>query len=294
MTVWREGMSMWDKQEIIQGSLVQHGKSNDRIYLMHLNPDRKEELVQDLMDLASTEGYGKIFIKIPAGEEAFFLSQGFRRESIIPNYFSEDAAVFMGYYLTESRKKVSEEDEHLIHNVLECSFSSVQGEKPLPSGCFIQPLSTEHSESIAALYTQVFSSYPFPIHEASYIRETMDSHISYFGCFLENQLIGLSSAEADHGTGAVEMTDFAVLPAYRGKGLARALLSRMEKEERDKGRHTAYTIARAVSYGMNKTFAQAGYSFAGTLTNNTQISGSIESMNVWYISLQEGAEGALK
>jgi hypothetical protein len=28
-----------------------------------------------------------------------------------------------------------------------------------------------------------------------------------------------------------------------------------------------------------------GYLFAGTLTNNTNISGKIESMNVWYKSL---------
>ena len=36
---------------------------------------------------------------------------------------------------------------------------------------------------------------------------------------------------------------------------------------------------------MNITFAKHGYSFAGTLTNNTQISGQLESMNVWYKAL---------
>ena len=48
---------------------------------------------------------------------------------------------------------------------------------------------------------------------------------------------------------------------------------------------TAYTIARSLSYGMNITFARQGYRFGGTLTNNTEISGAIESMNVWYRSL---------
>ena len=48
------------------------------------------------------------------------------------------------------------------------------------------------------------------------------------------------------------------------------------------GMHTAYTIARSLSAGMNITFAKLGYVFAGTLTNNTNISGKIESMNVWY------------
>jgi beta-lysine N6-acetyltransferase len=33
---------------------------------------------------------------------------------------------------------------------------------------------------------------------------------------------------------------------------------------------------------MNVTFSRAGYTFTGTLINNTNIGGSIESMNVWY------------
>ena len=33
---------------------------------------------------------------------------------------------------------------------------------------------------------------------------------------------------------------------------------------------------------MNITFAKLGYDFGGTLTRNTQISGDLESMNVWY------------
>jgi hypothetical protein len=33
---------------------------------------------------------------------------------------------------------------------------------------------------------------------------------------------------------------------------------------------------------MNITFAKNGYEYAGTLKNNTNISGNIESMNVWY------------
>ncbi|MFW5803052.1 MAG: hypothetical protein ACOCWJ_03955 [Verrucomicrobiota bacterium] len=52
-----------------------------------------------------------------------------------------------------------------------------------------------------------------------------------------------------------------------------------------RGLRTAYTIARALSPGMNITVARCGYTFAGTLTNNTNISGQIESMNIWHKSL---------
>lgn len=48
---------------------------------------------------------------------------------------------------------------------------------------------------------------------------------------------------------------------------------------------TAFTIARALSYPINATFARAGYAWAGTLVNNTNICGGFESMNVWYRAL---------
>ena len=51
---------------------------------------------------------------------------------------------------------------------------------------------------------------------------------------------------------------------------------------KDKDIITAYTIARAISFGMNITFAKNGYKYSGTLKNNTNISGKLESMNVWY------------
>lgn len=33
---------------------------------------------------------------------------------------------------------------------------------------------------------------------------------------------------------------------------------------------------------MNVTFARQGYTLSGRLKNNTDIAGTIESMNVWY------------
>jgi beta-lysine N6-acetyltransferase len=40
---------------------------------------------------------------------------------------------------------------------------------------------------------------------------------------------------------------------------------------------------------MNKTFAALGYRYGGTLVNNTQICGDLESMNVWHKPLTQAA-----
>ncbi len=78
------------------------------------------------------------------------------------------------------------------------------------------------------------------------------------------------------------MTDFATLPEYRGQGAAEKLLDTMGQAAADMPISTVFTIARAESFGMNIVFSRAGYMYGGTLHNNTQISGKLESMNVWH------------
>ncbi len=78
------------------------------------------------------------------------------------------------------------------------------------------------------------------------------------------------------------MTDFATMPDYRVGQSATHLLSKMELAMESQGITTLYTIARLNSPAMNKTFLKHSYKYAGTLINNTNISGKIESMNVFY------------
>ena len=78
-----------------------------------------------------------------------------------------------------------------------------------------------------------------------------------------------------------------MLPSRRKRGMATQLLGVMDAHAREAGLRVAYTIARACSYGMNITFGRRGYRYAGTLVNNTQIAGAIESMNVWYKLLED-------
>ena len=143
----------------------------------------------------------------------------------------------------------------------------------------------DDAEAITQVYREVFETYPFPIHDPEYILQTMEENFIYFTLWDGDRLAAVSSSEMYPAYGNVEMTDFATLPHYRGNGGAQFLLRTMEAEMRKRGIANAYTIARAYSFGMNITFARNGYSFGGTLTNNTNISGSMESMNVWYKTL---------
>ena len=114
----------------------------------------------------------------------------------------------------------------------------------------------------------------------------MNENVTYFSILKDEKIIALASAEMDVTSLNVEMTDFATLPEYQGNGLAIYLLKWMEDEMRKKNMKIAYSISRAVSFGVNIIFAKSGYEYSGTLLNNTNISGNIESMNIWYKSLK--------
>ncbi len=277
---------MNDRIETFGSSLIQHGKHSNRAYLMSLSLDDLPEVLTHLDSLAVTEGYTKIFAKVPAQAEALFASNQYQAEADIPGFYGgEEGVFFMGKYLCPERK--IEKNPELVEKALEAAIEKLSlGEIPMleePLVC--RPTEPQDAEQMAELYRKVFASYPFPIHNPGYLIETMESHVFYYGLWNQNTLVALASAETDlHGQNA-EMTDFATLPEYRSKGLASYLLAQLEEASTKRGIQTAYTIARAYSYGMNITFAKQGYTFSGTLTHNTQISGELESMNVWHKTL---------
>ncbi|MBL7969886.1 MAG: GNAT family N-acetyltransferase, partial [Prolixibacteraceae bacterium] len=153
----------------------------------------------------------------------------------------------------------------------------------LPARFLLKTAEPCHSDEMANVYRQVFKTYPFPIQDASYLKKTMnEGKVIYFGIWNNGKLAGLSSAELDVSNRNAEMTDFAVLPQYRGQKLASFLLRKMEEQMSLLNFKTLYTIARLNSPGMSKTFINSGYHYSGLLKNNTNISGQIESRTVYY------------
>ncbi|WP_041766337.1 putative beta-lysine N-acetyltransferase [Psychromonas ingrahamii] len=280
-----------DSKDIIEkfeGSMIQHGSYNDRIYLIKLAPEAPSTTPCNLVDLAIKNNYSKIFAKVPECHSALFLARGFKEEARIPGFYDgKIAAVFLGFYLNVER--AAEPDLVKMNKILKTALEKqvAKSKCHLSGDTTLRICNKADAITIADLYNTVFQSYPFPIDDPAYIINTMKSNIDYFGIETSGRLVAVSSAEMDKQSCNAEMTDFATLPEYRGKGFAQCLLLQMENAMKNKGIKTAYTIARAMSAGMNITFSKAGYQFGGRLKNNTNISGNIESMNVWYKNLTE-------
>jgi putative beta-lysine N-acetyltransferase len=280
----KERLSMeLDRIEKIFNSTIQHGHLSARAYLMKLAPGDHLKIITFLDELCRKNKYTKIFAKVPEGVVDCFKSAAYSQEAKIPGFFNgNEPALFMAKYFLPARQRnqQSQKIEEILKTALEKSEADVSPEDP--STYTIEKLKSSYAVPAAEVYRQVFKTYPFPIYDHEYLIETMKKDMAYYCVRKGEQIVALSSATMDRDSKSVEMTDFATLPAWRGKHLAIRLLEAMEKEMVKENMLTAYTIARALSYGMNITFARCGYKYAGTLINNTNISGSIESMNVWY------------
>jgi len=275
-------------EELPCGSLIQHGPLNDRIYLMRPGEHCSSELPYKLISMAEARCYTKIFAKVPSHMAGAFIEAGFVVEARIPGFYNGTfTGVFLAYCLTEDRACESCIQKY-ENNILLALDKKDEGASPLDSDRFsLRPCSGNDIDQMVEIYKTVFPSYPFPIHDPEYIYETMQSHVDYFCVESEDAIVALSSIEMDARSSNVEMTDFATLPEWRGHGFGVHLLSEMETEVRKRNIDTSYTIARAASPGMNITFSRLGYAYAGRLKNNTNISGDIESMNVWYKPIED-------
>ncbi len=277
-----------DKLEgLPDGSLIQHGSYNDRIYLIKAAKSNAKNLPLYLITMAEQYGYSKIFVKIPEHRAKRFAQLGYNMEASIPRFYNRtESGIFMGYYLNEIRA-IEPNAKNLDKILRHALVASGSNQKTFEKDLFCQQICKEHDvEEMAALYKIVFKTYPFPIHDPSYLRNTMRQNVKYFGFKKNGLLIALSSAEIDEKALNAEMTDFATLPEWRGNSLSTHLLLQMEKEMQRKGIKVAYTIARARSLGINIIFSKQGYHYGGRLKNNTNISGNIDSMNIWYKMLK--------
>jgi len=270
-----------DRIQTIGHSRIQHGPLSDRVYLMHLGDGDTGAVIDAMQSLARTEGYTKLFAKIPAKNVAAFADAGFETEARIPDFYADgDTALFVSRFRSEDRRRPK--DAEKIREVLETALRRADAgiRRPLPDDCELTLMGPSQARLMAELYGRVFESYPFAIFDPTYIRRTMEENFRYFGILRNASLIALASAERNES--GAEMTDFATAPEYRRASLAAHILAAMEADARQNGVKTAFTIARSVSYGINIMFARGGYTFAGTLVNNTNISGRVQCMNIWY------------
>ncbi|MDP4163764.1 MAG: putative beta-lysine N-acetyltransferase [Bacillota bacterium] len=236
-------------------------------------------------ELAHNNKSEKLIFKGHAKDLQKFLESGFQLEATIDNYFRGSDAYFFTKYFDANRKKNDHwiTEDGMIHSIFHLEPSIEQMHPPVK----YQLLRGEekHAGKLSEMYRQVFKVYPTPLHNADYIKKTMKEGTVYYLFLDEENVISAASAESNHFYKNAELTDCATLTEYRQHGLMKFLLQKLEEELIGQGIYCAYSIARALSFGMNAVFFQLGYSYRGRLMNNVFIYDKLENMNVWVKNL---------
>ena len=84
----------YDKIEKIGNTTIQHGKNNNRIYLMKLDKNDYPAVLKKIKSLAKKNQYTKIFAKIPKWAVDGFKNEGYIKEGHIPKLYNGKTDAF--------------------------------------------------------------------------------------------------------------------------------------------------------------------------------------------------------
>lgn len=265
---------------------------------MYIDPFSKRVRVDDLQGDSEkgiqraeeiAQGYNseKLIVKTRREQITSLIENGFQLEGIIDKYFLGSDCYFLCKYYSVERRNNSyllKEDEILKNiRLLELREDSFQRIKPYT----MKRIEKKDAEKLAALYQKVFKVYPTPLAQPDYIRKTLEEGTIYYAYYLDDHFVSAASAEVNSYYMNAEITDCATLTEHRKHGLMKWLIKELENELIRRGIFCTYSLARALSFGMNGALYQLGYRYRGRLMNNCLIYNKLENMNVWVKDLSQ-------
>lgn len=223
----------------------------------------------------------KTIIKGRQEDFYIFIEKGYLLEGSIDRYFlGSQCYLFTKYYSAERRSNIYHiEEDQTIHDIYNLT-KTPNIEKP-PKQYKLRKASEHDAKKLALLYERVFEIYPTPLNNHEYIKKTMKEGTIYYVYEIDGEIVSASSADINTFYKNAEITDCATLPHHRKFGLLKSLIVSLEEELASIGIFCVYSIARALSFGMNAALFQLGYHYRGRLTNNCYIFNKLEDMNVW-------------
>lgn len=257
---------------------------NSRIILSKC-AGHKERAIERLIELCAGEQLGKIIYFANKGDKDIFQREGFVEEGIIENFYKGEDAYCLSYFYDPKRKyneDKSKEDE-IITKALQTQSQDTKGKS---NDYLIRIGQSQDVEAIANLFAKVFDTYPTPMNDEKYIKKVLDNKIRFVVAEdKEGFLASVASADMKKDLGNAEITDCATKQEHRGRGLMSQLVWYLEKQLTHEGFRTLYSLARALSPGVNIVFRRGGYDYTGRMVKNCNIMGKFEDMNIWVKKL---------
>lgn len=244
-----------------------------------------EAVYERITERAKTHALTKVFIKSREQDWQTFLGKGCMLEGIYKGYFHGKDAYCMALYYDLERRSSDYwmEEDHILQQVL--ALPRKPDRPVVPEPFTLRIARAQDSGQLSHLYSQIFQTYPTPMNDPLYVAKTMQEGTIYYLVESQSELVSAASADINAKYANAEMTDCATLPAFQGQGLMRLLMHALEDELAARQITCAYSLSRALSFGMNAVFYQMGYGYYGRLTKNCDIYDKYEDMNLWAKAL---------
>lgn len=257
--------------------------ANERMRLDGYQGD-VQEILSYLEDTAKKQKVTKSICLVKEKDIESFIAYGYVIEAIFKWYFQGvHAYVLCKYFGTERHDMRFEQDENDI--LRHVQKQPLEPRKPLNDGFVARQATLEDAQGLSEIYTQCFQVYPTPLKEISYIEKCIQGDTLFYVLTYEGKVVSAASAEMNGREKNAELTDCATLPEFRKYGLMRNLLYLLEEKMRTIGYVSVYSIARALSFGMNKALYQEHFQYTGRLVMNCYIYDKLEDMNLWVKKL---------
>lgn len=243
------------------------------------------QLVNWMEEEAVKNKFQKIIVKTRHLDLSFWIQQGYLYEGEFSSYFNGASAFAMCKFLNVERRNSSYwlDEDNILKGVLKLPQGTAQS--PLPEKYTLRMADEGDVKSLSDLYGKVFEVYPTPMDDPDYVLKMIKSGTLFCVIEHEQKIISAASADVNSTYHNAEITDCATLPEHRKAGLMKHLVDKLENELFERNIYCAYSIARALSFGMNAVFYQKGYMYKGRLANNCKIFDKYEDMNIWVKDL---------
>jgi len=252
---------------------------NNRLKIEDYTCENYDDFVAFLETTAEKYNLYKIIIVAKQKDwEALFV-RDFLLEALHPSFFKGEPGFHLAKFTNIERQESNHRliEKTLLKRVQESPHTS----RDLPSEYTIKTADPVSIPELSNLYTRVFSTYPSPMNDHTYLEKIMQKTSIFKIMLYQNKIISAASIDVDQRTSSAELTDCATIKDHCGKGLMSHLVKSLESEAKKLNLITLYSIARASSVGMNSVFSHNMYHYYGCLINNCHICGQLENMNIW-------------
>lgn len=247
------------------------------------------QTLEKIIYFSSMNTVGKIICNSNEENLKIFIEAGFCIEGKIDRFFRGKDAFCMSYFIDSERKNSvdSVEKDTLINQCLNIQNKYNVSCNNYPAYT-IRTATPEDVGEIIELFSTVFSTYPTPVYDENYLRQTMNGKILYKVAVLEGKIVGIASADMDTDNLNAEMTDCATYSEHRGKGILSNIIYKLEIDLKNMNFISLYSLSRAINPSVNIVLSKLNYKYTGRLIQNCNICGAFEDMNIWVKNINSG------